>query len=39
MHAGTYLIGFPIAVIVRWAFDLTSEVEVNENDNCLSFLD
>ena len=39
MQAGAYPFGFPVAVIVRWAFDRTLEVEFNETDSILSFLD
>ncbi len=39
MQAGAYPLGFPVAVIVRWAFDRTLEVEFNETDSILSFLD
>ncbi len=39
MQAGAYPLGFPVAVIVRWAFDWTLEVEFNETDSILSFLD
>ncbi len=39
MQAGAYPFGFPAAVIVRWAFDRTLEVEFNETDSILSSLD